>query len=357
MADEIDLDLRVEWGGSFTVWAWLRAAMLQKSLLAGKCVYEARMHGYSEDSLHDLFGLVGGAVLLNETDTEITFRVEEGFAYFEKLPGESVTAWVASTNQRIVEETEKRMKSRIRITPPKGQLFVLTRTPAGLSLTSVGQVNAPLERRNYAPEVIKKYDHLVACLRSDAPCGRLVLLDGPPGTGKSYIIRALAGEVRAMFVVVASSMIGYLAGPDVIPALLNSRCERSNAAREPIVLVLEDADAALIQRERGDHEQLSNILNIGDGLLGELADLRIIATTNAKRIELDSAILRPGRMCSHVQIDVLSNEVAGEVYERLTGKKLRAIEAMEMTIAEVYRRARRDGWEPVHPPRPPGQYV
>jgi ATP-dependent 26S proteasome regulatory subunit len=73
-------------------------------------------------------------------------------------------------------------------------------------------------------------------------------------------------------------------------------------------------------------------------------DLRIIATTNAKKVQIDEAILRPGRLCVYCSVGHLPAKQAGEVFRRLTGSEQEFGE--KTTLAEVYRLARKDGWSP-----------
>lgn len=90
--------------------------------------------------------------------------------------------------------------------------------------------------------------------------------------------------------------------------------------------------------------RLADILNLGDGIPGELADIRIVATINAKRIDIDPAILRPGRLCLHVSFAKLNREKALAIYSRLTHGKELPSGSENATLAEVYRMARDDGW-------------
>jgi ATP-dependent 26S proteasome regulatory subunit len=107
-------------------------------------------------------------------------------------------------------------------------------------------------------------------------------------------------------------------------------------------LIIEDADNMLVNRKRGDLVALSDLLNIGDGLIGSMLNLRVIATTNSKIADLDEAIKRPGRLCTHMHFDALPSEQADLIYKRLTGNVLEGDKAR--TLAEIYRLAREDGW-------------
>ena len=315
--------------------------LLGEVLNEGDTLYDICVNGYTEETFESLLASVGGEVVYSST-AEAACRVAGGYAYvFREISGSGATIHVASVREDVVEAIAKVARLKIVARPPMGSIYVLVRGSCGFDLSPVGMVHDLLERGNYTREVLEQYDHVTECLNTDNPGGRLILLDGPPGTGKSHMIRGLASDVRAIFVVVSSSLVGQLSGPDVVPVLLRKKQEGESG---PIVLILEDADAALVRRETGNLIGLGDVLNIGDGLLGELADLRIIATTNAQHVDLDPAILRPGRMCAHVRVGMLDPDTATAVYRRLTGAC--AAELPESSLAEVYRLARADGWKP-----------
>jgi ATP-dependent 26S proteasome regulatory subunit len=116
------------------------------------------------------------------------------------------------------------------------------------------------------------------------------------------------------------------------------------------VLFIEDADMCITQSARSSNPGgLSDILNLGDGLFGELADIRILVTSNADKMNLDPAIVRPGRMCHHVAVDRLTRDEARATFLSITGEEAPADlwkASDKISLAEVYRRARDKGWVP-----------
>ncbi len=248
---------------------------------------------------------------------------------------------LASSDKRWIEDFAEDLATRFRRELPSNSIMVLMNSPSGLTLRSAGTIESKLEKENYNDVVNAGIDHINVCLNSAEPCGRLILLDGPPGGGKSHLIRALTSTVKATFVLISPSLMGSLSGPAVLPALLEAK-EDGKA----MVLVIEDADNCLADRTKnGNAGQISDLLNFGDGLLGELADVRIIATTNVDKLEMDDAVLRPGRMCRHIHIGDLGEAEALGVYKRLTGKNYHGSPSPR-TLAEAYRAAREDGWTP-----------
>lgn len=230
--------------------------------------------------------------------------------------------------------------------PPQGQVMMLA-YDGGFYLTSIGRISCPLQRINYTDEQLRVYDSLVTDMKSNSPLGRLTLLDGLPGTGKSYFIRGLITESPGLFVFVPASLSGSITGPEITPVLLSHR-ERE----VPCVLIMEDADATLVTRQIDNVSKLSELLNISDGILGDLADVRILATTNAKKPEIDEAVLRPGRLAYHLSFEKVSQEKAVKIYNHLTGEvNPTRFESMFLfqesySLADVYKMAREDGWVP-----------
>lgn len=228
-----------------------------------------------------------------------------------------------------------------------GLIYTLSQDKAGdLFFQPAGFGGIKFEKSNYEPAVITKLEHLIKDLNSVNPCGRLSIFEGDPGTGKTYLIRGLVEELKEeiMFVIIPPNYIARMSEPSIISSLLAIlNLKRSKR----VVFLLEDADACLLPRKVDNINTISNLLNLSDGILGSICDLRLIATTNAKKPEVDPALMRAGRLCRYIEVGKLGTEQASKVFTRLTGKHKSF--AKSISLAEVYFLARDEDNETTTP--------
>lgn len=222
----------------------------------------------------------------------------------------------------------------------QGKAYVFVASDSGPELRQIkGRAGVELERENYTNEVLVDFDHVVKDLQSNDPCAKLIIADGEPGTGKTYLVRGITNAVDgATFVLVPPSMISDIMSPQFIPVLMDH-----HNAGGPIVFIVEDADSCLVKREGDNMNSISSLLNLGAGIFGDLFDVRVIATTNAKKIEMDPAITRNGRCCRYIETSALPREQAERVIERISkGKKTLHDSKKEYMLADIYHAARQE---------------
>lgn len=262
----------------------------------------------------------------------------------EKYLGVTAT----SLDKEFILDLQKFVKPFFITEPPQGHIYAIVSNGNHLSLNSIGNAGIPLERHNYNPKVLEDYDYVIKDLNSDSPSGRISIIEGEPGTGKTHLIRAMLLRVPdAMFVLVSPDMVSQLDGPQLLPLLLSHRSNHEG----PMILVLEDADRCLVVRQGDNISSIQSLLNLGDGILGSLLDLRIVATTNAKKLEMEPALLRAGRLCRRLEVGALEIDIAKVVFSTLCPnvelpKALVSPKKDKITLAEVYIEARKAGWEP-----------
>lgn len=212
-------------------------------------------------------------------------------------------------SQKIVDVCGEILHRRV----PKRDFYMLTRSDSGYELTAIKSKPCPLIRGNYEPPVVEAIDHVLEEMNSQDPCGRLVILEGQPGTGKTYLVRGLVNETKdATMIVFPPNLLREFSGPGVVTAFLNFRARSSG----PMVLVLEDGDECLATRQLDNAASISELLSLGDGILGSALDIRLIITTNVKKMDFDPAALRTGRLCRLITVDKLSIPTVQKIFER-----------------------------------------
>ena len=222
-------------------------------------------------------------------------------------------------------------------------VYTIIKTQSGLDISNMGDGSSELIRDNYRPEVLEDLDYVISSFNKSPPNGRICILNGEPGTGKTYLIRSILKQLDAMFIIVPSNLIDALDKPEFIPLL--SSIKRDH--QKPIVLIIEDGDVCLVPRKNDNISAIASLLNLSDGILGAMIDIKMIISTNASIRSMDEAIMRPGRLCRNICVGALDYSQANLLYKKLMKDlEVNLEHRKHYTLAEVYAAFNNIGLEP-----------
>jgi SpoVK/Ycf46/Vps4 family AAA+-type ATPase len=233
--------------------------------------------------------------------------------------------WLEERKVRLTPDTEEGLEQEVLIERPDFQ-------KPDLSFEDVaGQDEAVREAKKLVlainqPEIYEKHG-------AKRPKG--ILLWGPPGTGKTILAKALAGEIQAEFLEFSVTDIltkWYGESPQNTQRLFDRANELAEEGKK-VVLFFDEMDG--LAPSRGDAwEETRKIVGvILQNMDGSKANPNVIIVGATNRPEdMDEALKRPGRFDKHVHVGLPDTE------GRIDILKLHIKKAMERALvpAEVF---------------------
>jgi cell division protease FtsH len=166
-----------------------------------------------------------------------------------------------------------------------------------------------------------------------------ILLEGPPGVGKTYLAKAIATETNSSFITMSGSeFIEMYVGVGASRVRELFKMARTNS---PSIIFIDEIDAIGGKRSGGsggshrEHDQtLNQLLTEMDGFKDN-SEIIVLAATNRKNT-LDPALLRPGRFDRHIHISLPDKYSRSQILKLYLGEKKRKERGINITtIAEL----------------------
>ncbi len=148
-------------------------------------------------------------------------------------------------------------------------------------------------------KVIEPFLHPEVYERFKVKVGGGILMYGPPGNGKTFVAKAVAGELDAAFFNVNASQV-----KDKYVGETEKNLQRlfEEARQHPkSVLFIDEVDHLLAKRGNRKIGSVAQFLALTDGLVKNTNCMLVLAATNKPWV-LDEAVIRPGRLGTHIYV-------------------------------------------------------
>lgn len=249
------------------------------------------------------------------------------FARFEESVSESYVLYGEEDDEALTEFED--IVKKYYVLPKQKlnnvKLIITTQTGFDLIDFEIDTVDDFDVDEQYNDNFKKEADKIEKFVAADKKSG-IIILHGEKGTGKStYISNLVKTHPEKQFIYFPSSLVRLLGEPSFTAFL--ARFKNS-------VLILEDCEDALKSRDDfSSNSPVNLLLNLADGLLKSLG-IKFICTFNAEVSQIDSALLRKGRLVSKYEFSKLSAKKSSALLSKIRGEKTEVDEPM--SLADIY---------------------
>ena len=231
----------------------------------------------------------------SEIDDRFFFIYEDLLVNFDTNHSR-VSFLFKKTDQTMVEDLVEKIKKFTDVPEVGPEICLLVQSRDGIDVESIeiAEPNLSIET-NYNDDFDEVHRLILHRLTKNKDKG-LVLLHGKPGTGKTSYIRHLVTSIKKKVIFLSPNMAAAITDPNLISVLI----QNPNS-----ILVIEDAENIIVDRNSNGNSPVSVLLNLTDGLLADCLHIQVICSFNTDLSKIDSALLRKGRLIAKYEFKEL----------------------------------------------------
>ena len=172
-------------------------------------------------------------------------------------------------------------------------------------------------KKNYNDDL--PYDKICELIeKEDSP--ELMLFYGDPGTGKTSLIKHLISKYDdKSFVFIDGTLLANVSQEKLMSYFLEN---------QSTIFILEDCEKVLMNREHYANPVMPILLNLTDGIIGDVLGIKLICTFNTALSNIDKALIRKGRLSLKYEFKKLTKDKVSNILGKTADK--------EMTLADIY---------------------
>lgn len=240
--------------------------------------------------------------------------------------GITIEIYGFNNNKEYIEEFLKEFTSK-EFNAPKTEreINLIVKNEYGLQLKGFPTKSNNVNIYTHYNDDFKEISDIIISKLNEKDSSGIVLFSGVKGSGKTNYLRYLTEQIKTKKVIyIPPNFSSVLADPEFLTFMFS----HTNT-----ILIIEDAENVLKSRKAGENQAVSNLLNLSDGLLGDGLKIQVICTFNCDILEVDDALLRPGRLIAEYKFDKLNPEKSQSLL-----KEVHNIDNKNeaMTLAEIY---------------------
>lgn len=190
----------------------------------------------------------------------------------------------------------------------KPHIHIMYQSQGNLRLESLEIKETNMEIDTHYNEGFREVDAIIKKRLKQKQDKGIILLHGAPGTGKTSYIKHLISKVVKKVIFMPPNIASNLTSPSLMSLLL----DYPNS-----ILVIEDAENIITDRDRTGVSPVSAILNLSDGILSDCLNIQIICSFNTDLKNVDKALLRKGRLIAKYEFGKLETSKANRLSEKL----------------------------------------